>query len=130
MRNGELEREVLRFDPEIPIDEAATPPSSWYTRPEFLELEKETVFRNSWQYACPKDKLAAPGDYVRVDVLGDSYMVVLDAEGALRGFHNVCSHHASQLVEARGAPNGSSVRITGGRTSSTAASPAPRRWER
>ncbi len=94
--------ELERFRPDLPIEEASTPPASWYTTPEFFEREVETVFRRTWQYACPLEKLARPGDFVRVDLLGESYLVLRDAAGGLRGFHNVCRHHAAQLLEGEG----------------------------
>lgn len=37
------------FDPTVPIQNAFTPPSSWYTDPSFLSLELSNVFYRSWQ---------------------------------------------------------------------------------
>jgi choline monooxygenase len=101
MNAAAVEREIARYRPDATLREARTPPSSWYTWPEFHELEKRTVFRRSWQYACPLDHLERPGDAVRVDVLGESYIVLRDGTGVLRGMHNVCRHHAAQLVQGR-----------------------------
>jgi choline monooxygenase len=98
----DLTREIARFRTDLPIEAASTPPSSWYTAPEILAREGETVFRRSWQYACPADRVATAGSYVRVDVLGDSYLVIRDAQGVLRALSNVCRHHAAQLVEGAG----------------------------
>lgn len=42
---------VDEFDPKIPVEKAATPPSSWYTNPSFLELELDRVFHRGWQVA-------------------------------------------------------------------------------
>src|SRR5262245_48934250 len=94
--------QLERFPPEVPIAEARTPPKSWYVAPEFLERERATVFRRSWQYACPLDLLRKPGDYARVDVLGETYVVLRDARSELRGFHNVCRHHAAELLSGQG----------------------------
>jgi hypothetical protein len=45
-------REISRFDPNTPIAEASTPPSSWYVEPAFLDLERKAVFlttdREGW----------------------------------------------------------------------------------
>ena len=98
----DLDAELARFRDDLPIEEAATPPSSWYTSAEFFEREKETVFARAWHYACPLDRVAHPGDYVRVDFHGESYLIVRDERGELRGFHNVCRHHAAQLLEGEG----------------------------
>jgi hypothetical protein len=40
---------VDAFDPTIPLEEALTPPASWYTDPSFLSLELERVFFQGWQ---------------------------------------------------------------------------------
>lgn len=43
-----LPRLVEEFDPKVPIEEAVTPPSSWYTEPSFLALELDRVFSRGW----------------------------------------------------------------------------------
>jgi choline monooxygenase len=91
--------EIARFDPELPLARAWTPPASWYTRPELAALERERVFRRAWHFACRADQVARPGACVAIDVAGDPYFVVRDGGGALRGFHNVCRHHAARLVD-------------------------------
>jgi len=99
---GILQRELGRFDVELPIERAWTPPASWYLAPEFLERERATVFARNWQYACPTDLLREPGRYVRVDLLGETYVLLRNDRGELRGFHNVCRHHAAELVDGEG----------------------------
>jgi choline monooxygenase len=98
----DLAAELARFQSDLPIEAASTPPASWYTRPEVLAREAETVFRRSWQYACPSARVSVPGSYVRVDLLGDSYLVLRNHDGVLRALSNVCRHHAAQLLEGSG----------------------------
>ena len=38
-------------------------PSWAYTDPEFLALERERVFRPSWQVICHLSEIPNPGDY-------------------------------------------------------------------
>jgi choline monooxygenase len=95
-------REIDRFDAEAPIEEAWTPPASWYLDAGLFDRERRTVFRASWQFACALDQVREPGRYVRVDLLGESYVVLRGADGELRAFHNVCRHHAAQLLEGAG----------------------------
>jgi len=66
---------------------------------EFLELEKEAIFRNSWQVVCHVSDVPRPGDYHSFDFLGESVIVVRGDDGEVRGFHNVCRHRASRLLE-------------------------------
>ncbi|KZV50441.1 choline monooxygenase, chloroplastic [Dorcoceras hygrometricum] len=46
--HGRARRLVQEFDPRIPIEEAWTPPSCWYTDPDFYALELQQVFRKGW----------------------------------------------------------------------------------
>ncbi len=98
----DLTSEIARFSPDVPIAEARTPPKSWYLREEFLAREKERVFEQSWQYACPLDRVRESGSHARFDLLGESYIVVRDEEGELHALANVCRHHAAELVACDG----------------------------
>jgi choline monooxygenase len=97
-----MSSELDRFDAARPIDVAETPPASWYTSPEFLELERRTVFRRSWQPVARGDQLAHPGDFVAGDVAGEPFVVLRDDTGTLRAFFNVCRHHASCVAQGEG----------------------------
>jgi len=101
MTRSRLREEIERFDPSRPLESARTPPSSWYLDARVQELEARSVFR-TWQYAGPADRVAAPGDHLRMDLLGESYVVIRGDDGVLRGFHNVCRHHAAELVAEPG----------------------------
>jgi len=91
-----------QFDPAVPIARASTPPASWYTDPLFLGLERDRVFRRSWQPAGRLEQLAEVGDYASGQLTGEPYVVLRDTSGDLRAFFNVCRHHASCLVEGQG----------------------------
>lgn len=54
IRNSDLklsqtQRLVHHFNPKTPIEEAVTPPTSWYTHPSFFHLELDRVFYRGWQ---------------------------------------------------------------------------------
>jgi carnitine monooxygenase subunit len=66
---------------------------------EFFELEKEAIFRSSWQLVCHLSDVPLAGDYHSFDFLGESVIVVRGEDGEVRGFHNVCRHRASRLLE-------------------------------
>lgn len=44
-----LEKKLREFKRSVPIEEASTPPSSWYTDPAFAEFEMDRVFSRGWQ---------------------------------------------------------------------------------
>jgi len=78
-----------------------TLPAWTYHHEEFLALEKEALFLRSWQLVGHVSEVENPGDYLRFDLLGESAIVVRDARGGLRAFHNVCRHRASRLLKQR-----------------------------
>ncbi len=97
-----IRAELARFDPSLPIERAFTPPASWYVRPEVHELERERVFRRSWQAVGRLDQVSRPGDYFTGCVVDDPYVVLRDQDGTLRAFHNVCRHHAAEVCQGEG----------------------------
>ena len=85
-----------------------TLPGRDYHAPDVFELEREKVFFREWFYAGRADEAPEPGDFLTVDVVGESILVVRGADGELRGFYNVCRHRGSRLCdhEARGHTKG------------------------
>jgi phenylpropionate dioxygenase-like ring-hydroxylating dioxygenase large terminal subunit len=77
-----------------------TLPGRDYHAAEVFELEREQVFARSWFYAGRAETLQEPGDFVTVDVAGESVIVLRGKDGALRGFYNVCRHRGSRLCDA------------------------------
>ncbi len=74
-----------------------------YTKTQWFELERDAIFKRSWQWVCHREKLAAPGAYVAVDVAGHPVCAVRGADGVLRAFYNVCKHRAHRILSGEGA---------------------------
>jgi choline monooxygenase len=89
---------VEDYNPNAPLAEASTPPSSWYTDPRFIELERWTVFTRSWQMVGRAEQIREPGQYITCDLAGEPILVVRGNDGVLRGFFNVCRHHAAAVM--------------------------------
>src|SRR5687767_10034340 len=82
-----------------------TLPYSWYADPAMAVAERDRIFRRSWQYAGHTGELDGPGSMFPTQVGGLPVVVVLDREGELRAFLNVCRHRGTVLVnepQARG----------------------------
>ena len=75
-----------------------TLPGWTYDNAEFLELEKEHLFRRQWQLVGHVSEVPAAGDYMTLDAVGERIAVVRDNDGTLHAFHNVCRHRASRVV--------------------------------
>src|SRR5688500_8273389 len=87
------------YNPETPLAQASTIPASWYVDPRVMELERRTVFASSWQIAGRADQVRHAGDYLSCELPGgEPVVVVRGADGLLRGFFNVCRHHAAAVV--------------------------------
>ncbi|KAK9059540.1 hypothetical protein SSX86_020244 [Deinandra increscens subsp. villosa] len=93
---------VQQFNPNIPIQEAITPPSSWYTAPNFLSLEFDQVFFTGWQAVGCTEQVQEANSYFTGRLGNIEYVVCRDETGELRAFHNVCRHHASLLAFGSG----------------------------
>ncbi|HYN26533.1 MAG TPA: SRPBCC family protein [Pyrinomonadaceae bacterium] len=86
------------YNPSAPLEEALTIPAPWYTDQTLYNLELQTVFANSWQLAGRVDQVREPGQYVTSDIAGEPIVVVRGTDRVLRGFFNVCRHHAAAVM--------------------------------
>jgi choline monooxygenase len=93
-----LKDQLLRFDPDRPLERARTIPSSWYFDPAIYELERRAVFGGTWQAVGRADQVDEPGSFFTTELAGEPILVVRDEQGALRGFYNVCRHRAARVA--------------------------------
>jgi phenylpropionate dioxygenase-like ring-hydroxylating dioxygenase large terminal subunit len=92
-------REIIaNYNPSAPLAEASTPPASWYSDGRILELERRAVFSRLWQLVGRADQVREPGQYVSFEVAGEPVVVVRGNDKVLRGFFNVCRHHAAAVI--------------------------------
>ena len=96
-----MNTEVARSRPctaDSSLDDVGLP--GWiYHDPAFFALEKEAIFRTSWQLVCHLSDIPRTGDYHCLDLLGESVVVVRGDDQQVRSFHNVCRHRASRLLD-------------------------------
>ena len=77
-------------------------PREAYVSPDWFRAEQEKLFAQTWSYVGVSTELPNPGDYATVGA-GDYRLVVLrDTSGRLRGFHNICRHRGTELLEGAG----------------------------
>ncbi len=74
-------------------------PSWTYRDAEFLALERERIFRPSWQVICHVSEIPDAGNYQTLDILGESLFALRGNDGQVRAFHNVCRHRAARLLD-------------------------------
>jgi len=74
-------------------------PAWLYINEEYFEVERETVFRPSWQVVCHLSDVPDVGSYHTFDFIGEQLFVVRGEDQQVRGFHNVCRHRAARLLD-------------------------------
>jgi choline monooxygenase len=86
------------YNPNDALAEASTIPASWYLDPRIMELERRTVFARSWQLAGRAEQVREPGQFITWEIGGEPLLVVRGDDEVLRGFFNVCRHHAAAVM--------------------------------
>lgn len=107
--------DVPRVDPDAwprgtPAHKAPDPdlghamiPAARYTSREFMKLEWDRIWTKVWLLGGRSDDMPEVGDYICTDIGKDSVILVRQADGSVRGFHNVCLHRGNRLrPEGRG----------------------------
>lgn len=75
-----------------------TLPREAYVSAANFQRERELIFAREWMLVGREESLPAEGDYLEVDVAGESLLVVRGEGGTLRAFFNVCRHRGCALV--------------------------------
>src|SRR5215470_5945939 len=92
-------KEIIEgYNPAAPLAEASTPPVSWYIDPRIFDIEQRTVFSYSWQMIARAAQVRDAGQYITAEIAGGPILVVRGNDGVLRGFFNVCRHHAAAVM--------------------------------
>jgi phenylpropionate dioxygenase-like ring-hydroxylating dioxygenase large terminal subunit len=73
-------------------------PRSHYLSEEVYAREREQIFFTEWFCIGREETLSKPGDFIVLDVCGESILVVRTRSGELAGFYNVCRHRGCRLV--------------------------------
>lgn len=87
-----------------PVEKAADPqlgydiiPAERYTSADFMQLEWDHIWSKVWLLGGRSDDIKERGDYICTDIGRESVLIVRQADGSVRGFHNVCLHRGNRL---------------------------------
>jgi choline monooxygenase len=89
-----------RYNEQAPLSEASTIPAAWYFEPAVAALEQQTVFSNNWIAVGRVDQVRNAGDYFTLQLAGEPILIARGTDHQLRGFFNVCRHHAAAVMPA------------------------------
>jgi choline monooxygenase len=82
----------------VPIERAETIPSSWYTDPQFHDIDRECIFARTWQNVGHIGQVRNAGDALVATVAENPVLAVRGKDGVLRAFYNVCKHRGGPLA--------------------------------
>ena len=82
-----------------PIEKAHGLPNECYLNNDYLEFEKEKIFKNNWTMIGVASSVPNPGDAKPFNLLGIPILIVRNKQNEVKVFHNVCSHRGFKLVD-------------------------------
>eukprot|EP00054_Salpingoeca_dolichothecata_P009530 m.53738 g.53738 ORF g.53738 m.53738 type:complete len:407 (+) comp18433_c0_seq5:128-1348(+) len=80
------------------LETSSMPPNHWFTDAKFLEAEQQRVFKRNWLHVGHVQELEKPGSYISGKIGNSDPYVVVNDQGNLRAFYNICRHRAAALV--------------------------------
>lgn len=76
---------------------AKTLKREFYTSGSIYQKEQQTIFYKNWNIIGRASAIPKPGDYFRVNIAGESLIIVRDSKGEINAIFNVCRHRGTQL---------------------------------
>lgn len=73
-----------------------------YRKADIAELEIAKIFQTGWFGLGRSDQIKGNGDFVTLDLLCQSLILLRDRDGALRVLANTCRHRAARLLDGSG----------------------------
>ena len=97
-RLGAALKECEGVDP----SQAWSMPSTYYTDPSVLALERERLFGTEWICLGRADELPAPGDFMTFQLCDEPLVAIRDDDGRIRVLSNVCRHRGAIIASGKG----------------------------
>jgi glycine betaine catabolism A len=88
--------------------------SRYYLADEIFAEEKERIFSREWFFAAREQYVPKPGDFLVLDIAGESVLVVRTKEGEIKAHYNVCRHRGARLIAAPDEKSDADIKLKGG----------------
>ena len=105
-----LLRKTLAAIRDEPYEKAHALPGEFYTSADWLNIERDELFRNQWLCVGRVEEVSGPGDYMAFDLAGEPVVVAHGADGVIRALSNVCRHRGARLLPEAPRPAGCRAR--------------------
>jgi len=73
-----------------------------YISKDYHDKEVERLWMKVWQFACREEEIPEPGDHIRYDIAGRSFLIVRQLDGNIKTYPNACLHRGRMLKENDG----------------------------
>jgi nitrite reductase/ring-hydroxylating ferredoxin subunit len=73
-----------------------------YISKAYHDKEVERLWMKVWQFACREEEIPEPGDHMRYDIAGRSFLIVRQPDGGIKTYPNACLHRGRMLKENDG----------------------------
>jgi len=100
MLTGELLDSLDASATDVATAEALPP--SLYTSDEFFSFEREALFMGEWLAVGRAERIATPGDWFTVELMGEPIVVLRSKQGDVRAMSSVCQHRAMEVCRGSG----------------------------
>jgi len=77
-------------------------PRHAYVSEDWLERERQNLFGRTWAFAGVIGDFDEAGDFRTVRAGPFSLVVIRDSAGHLKGFHNICRHRGTEILDGHG----------------------------
>lgn len=72
--------------------------SEFYTTEAIFQQERERIFFREWFCVGREEELPNSGDFLQLELAGESVLVVRTRQGDIRAFYNICRHRGCRLA--------------------------------
>jgi len=84
-------------------------PRDYYRADDIFATELDRIWQSCWLFAGPTCEIPEPGDFFTIAIGDTPVLVIRGDDGAVRAFHNLCSHRGSVLCEDAAGRVGKSI---------------------
>ncbi len=89
---------MTAIEPASPPVRRTLPGPAYHSDADY-RLDQERVFYRNWIYVGRAERVPEPGSWMRVEICGESVLVVRGKDERIRGFYNVCRHRGSRICD-------------------------------
>jgi nitrite reductase/ring-hydroxylating ferredoxin subunit len=86
---------------QVPREQARALSAAFYTSREYLDFERQALFRTQWICIGHVGAIPTAGDYFTTELVGEQLLIVRDSS-TVRVLSNVCRHRGSPVAQGAG----------------------------